>query len=94
MICPPHQILFGDEFKKNEVGKACGTYWKKKVAYRVLVGKPEGKRPLARPRGRWLDNTKMYFKEVGWRGVDWIVLAQGVNRWQAVLSAVMNFRFP
>jgi hypothetical protein len=48
----------------------------KRNAYRILVGKPEGKRPLGRPRRRWVDNIKMYFREVGWDGMDWIDLAQ------------------
>jgi hypothetical protein len=48
---------------------------KKRTAYRVLVGKPEGMRPLGRPRRRWVDNIKMYLREVGWGGIDWIDLA-------------------
>jgi hypothetical protein len=53
-------------------------------AYRILVGKPEGKRPLGRPRRRWVDNIKMYLKEIGWDGVDWIELAQGRDQWRAL----------
>ena len=62
-------------------------------AYRVLVGKPEGKSPLGRPRHRWEDNVKMDLKEVGW-GMDWIDLAQNRDRWQSLVSWVMNFRAP
>jgi hypothetical protein len=50
-------------------------------AYRALVGKPEGRRPLGRPRRRWEDNIKMDLREVGWGGMDWISLAQDRNRW-------------
>jgi hypothetical protein len=60
-------------------------------AYRILVGKPDGKRPLGRPRRRWVDNIKMDLREVGW---DWIDLAQGRVRWRAYVNAVMNLRVP
>jgi hypothetical protein len=59
-----------------------------------LVGKPEGKRPLGRPRRRWMDNTKMDLREVGWSGRHWIDLAQNKDRWRAHVNAVMNLRFP
>jgi len=61
--------------------------------HRVLVGKPEGKRPLARPRRRWEDNIKMDLQEVG-RGGDWMELAQDRDRWRALMNTVMNFRVP
>ena len=64
------------------------------LVYRVLVGKPEGKRPLGRPRRRREDNIKMDLKEVVCGGVDWIDLAQGRDRWQALMNAVMNLRVP
>jgi hypothetical protein len=60
--------------------------------YRVLVGKPEGKRPLERQRRRWEDGIKMDLREIGWGGVEWIHLAQDRDRWRAVVDAVMNFR--
>ena len=63
-------------------------------AYRVLVGKPEGKRPLGRPRRRWMDNISMYLQELGCVYVDWIGLAQDRDRWRTLLSAVMNLRVP
>jgi hypothetical protein len=62
--------------------------------YRVLVGKPEGKRPLGRTRSRWEDNIKMDLQEVGWGCGDWMELAQDRDRWRALVSAVMNFRVP
>jgi hypothetical protein len=63
----------------------------KRNAYRLLVGKPEGKRPLGRPRHRWLDNIKMDLLEIGWGGVDRIGLAQDRDKWRALVNAVMNF---
>jgi hypothetical protein len=60
--------------------------------YRVLVGKPEVKRPLGRPRHRWEDNIKMDLHEVGCRDMDWIELAQDRDRWRALVNTVMNFR--
>jgi hypothetical protein len=58
--------------------------------YKVLVGKPKGKRPLGRPRRRWENGIRMDLREIGLGGVDWIRLAQDRDRWQAVVSAVMN----
>jgi hypothetical protein len=60
--------------------------------YKVLVGNPEGKRPLGRPRRRWEDGMRMDLREIGFGGVDWIRLSQDRDRWRAVVSAVMNFR--
>jgi len=62
--------------------------------HKVLVGKPEGKRPLGRPRHRWEDNIKMDLQEVGRGFGDWMELAQDRERWQALVSTVMNFRVP
>jgi len=62
--------------------------------YRVLVGKPEGRRPLGRPRCRWVDNIRMDFQEVGCGYVDWIGLAQDRESWRTLVSAVMNLRVP
>jgi hypothetical protein len=61
--------------------------------YRVLVGKPERKTPLGRPRRRWKDNIKMDLQEVGYGGMDWIELAQDRDRWRALVNAVRTFGF-
>jgi hypothetical protein len=65
-----------------------------KGAYRVLVGRPEGKRPLGRPRRRWEDNIKMDLREIGIDGVNWIRLAQDRVQWRAFVNTVMNLRVP
>ena len=62
--------------------------------HRVLVGNPEGKRPLGRPRRRWEDNTKMDLQEVGGSRGDWMELAQDRDRWWALVGTVKNFRVP
>ena len=62
--------------------------------YRVLVGKPEGKRPLGRPRLRWEDNIEMDLQEVGNGGMDWIDMAQDRDRWRTLVNVVRNLRFP
>jgi hypothetical protein len=76
------------------MGGACSTNGEERNAYRLLVGKPEGNRPLGRPRCRWLDNIKMDLREVGWGDVDWIGLAQDRNRWRALVNSVLNLRVP
>jgi hypothetical protein len=63
-------------------------------AYRILVGKPEGKRPLGRPRRRWVDDIKMDLREIGWGGIDWIHLAQDRDQWRTLVNTVMNLRVP
>ena len=62
--------------------------------YRILMGKPGGKRPLGKPMRRWEDNIKMYLQEMGGEGMDWINEAQDRERWRALANAVMNLRFP
>jgi hypothetical protein len=63
-------------------------------AYSILVGKPEGRRTLGRPRRRWVDNITMDLREIGWDGMDWIELAQDRDQWRALVNTVMNLRVP
>jgi hypothetical protein len=76
------------------MGGSCSTYGEKRNAYRLLVGKPEGKRPLGRPRRRCVDNIMMDLGEVGWGDVYWIGLAKDRNRWRALVCSVLNLRVP
>jgi hypothetical protein len=78
----------------NEMGRACSTYGEDSGVHRVLVGKPEGKRPLGRPRRRWEDNIKMDLKEVGAGRGDWMELTQDRDRWRSLVGTVRNFRDP
>jgi hypothetical protein len=66
----------------------------KRNTYRILVGKPEGKKPLGRPRHRWEYNIKMDLKEIGWSVMDWIHLAQDRDQWRALVNMVMNLQVP
>jgi hypothetical protein len=66
----------------------------KRNAYTLLMGKPEGKRPLGRPRRRWVDNIRMDLGDVGWGDADWIGLAQDRNRWGALVNLVLNLQVP
>ena len=88
------QYCAGDKIEKNEMGWACGAYGWGEGVYRVLVGKPEGKRPLGRPRHRCVDNIKMDLQEVGCGYMDWIGRAQDRYSWLTLVSAVMNLRVP
>jgi hypothetical protein len=84
----------GDQIENNEMGDACSTYGESRVVYMVLVGKPEVKRPIGRPRHRWEDNIKMDLQEVGCEGTPWIDVVQDRYRWRTLLNAVMNIRVP
>jgi hypothetical protein len=76
------------------VGRVCSTNREKRNAYRILVGKPEGKRPLRRSRCRCEDDIRMDLREIGWGGIDWIDLAQDRDQWRALVNMVMNLRVP
>jgi hypothetical protein len=76
------------------MGRACSTNGAKRNAYRMLVGKPESKRPLRRPRSRWVDNIKMDLRETGLGGMDWIDLAQDRDQWRVLMNTIMNLRVP
>jgi transposase len=76
------------------VGWTCGTDGEGRGVYRVLIGRPEGKRPLGRPRCRLEDNIKMDLREIGIDGANWIQLAQDRIQWRACVNAVMNLRVP
>jgi len=78
----------------NGMARACGTYGGVRGVHRVLVGKPEGKRSLRRPRHRWEDNIKMHLQEVGGGRGDWMELAQDRDRWRALVGTVREFRVP
>jgi hypothetical protein len=66
----------------------------KRNACRILVGKPEGKRPLGRPKYRWVDNIKMDLREIGWGDMDWIDLAQDTDQWRALVNTIMKLEVP
>jgi hypothetical protein len=66
----------------------------KRNAYRILVGTPERKRPIGRPRRRWEDNIRMDLREIGWGDMNWIDLAQDRDQWKALVNTVMNLRVP
>jgi hypothetical protein len=78
----------------REMGGPCNTNVGKRNTYRLLVGKPEGKRPLGRPRLMWVDNIRMDLGEVGWGDVDCIGLAKDRNRWIALVDSVLKLRVP
>jgi hypothetical protein len=83
-----------DKIEENEMGGTRSTYGEGRGVYRILVGKPEGKRPLGRPRLRWEDNVRMDLQEVGCGCEGWIGLAQDRDTWRALVSAVRNLRVP
>jgi len=83
-----------DKIEKTEMSGDVARMGERRGVYSVLVWKPEGKRPLAKPRRRWEDSIKMDLQEVGGVGVDWIELAQDRDRWRALLVAVMYLRVP
>ena len=88
ILCTPHPI------EKNEWAGHVACMEEGRVVHNILVGKPEGKRPLGRPRHRWEDNIKMDLQEVGCGGMDWMKLAQDRDRWRALVNVVMKLQVP
>jgi hypothetical protein len=78
--------------RRRKLARHVARIGEKRNAYRLLVGKPEGKRPLGRPRRRWLDNIRIV--EVGWGDVNWIGLAQDRDTWRALVNSVLDLRVP
>jgi hypothetical protein len=76
------------------MGQECSTNGGKRNAYRISVGKPEGKRPLRRPRHRWVVNIKIHLREIGCDGMDWINLSHDRDQWRALVNIVMNLEVP
>jgi hypothetical protein len=76
------------------MGRVCSRNGEKWNAYRILVEKPEGQRPLGRSRRRWVDNIRIDLRETGWGGVDWVAAAQDRDRWRATVHTVMKFGVP
>ena len=92
MICTPHQYCSGDKIENNEMGGNVALLGEERGVYRALMGKPEGRRPLMRPRHRWEDNIKINLQEVRCGCKDWIELVQDRDRWRALVNVVMNHR--
>jgi hypothetical protein len=76
------------------MGGTCSTNGEKRNSYRIFLGKPEGKRPLGRPKCRWVDTIKMDRKEIRWDGVDWIDMTQDRDQWRALVYTVLNLQVP
>jgi hypothetical protein len=76
------------------MGRECSTHGEKMNAYSILMGKPEGKRPLGGPRHKCEDNDKMGLREIGWGDMDWMELTQDKNQWKALVNTVMNLQVP
>jgi hypothetical protein len=85
---------YNDQVNKHEMSRECSTHREKRDTYRVLVGKPEGKRPLERPRRRREDNIKMDRREIKWGSMDRINRAHDCDQWWALVNTLMNLRVP
>ena len=93
LYCSPNIVLVIKSRRMRWTGHVASMFEERGV-YRVLVGKPEGRRPLGRPRRRWVDNIRTDFQDVGCGYMDWIGLAHDRDGWRTLVSAVMNFRVP
>jgi hypothetical protein len=89
-----YSFNYNDQFKEGEIGRACSTNEPKRNAYRTLVGKPERKSPLGRPKRRWVNNVKMDLRETEWGDMDWNDLAQNRDQWRVLVYTVTNFWLP
>jgi hypothetical protein len=76
------------------MNRPCSTNWRKRNAYRILVGKPKGKRLLGKPRRRGKDNISVDLREIGWGYMDWTDLSQDRDQWRALVNMVVNLRVP
>jgi hypothetical protein len=84
--------VHNEKVEGEEMGVTCSTNGENVHAYRLLVGKPQEKRQLGRPRRRGVHNIRMDLGEVVWGDMDWIILAQDMNRWRALMNSVLNLR--
>jgi hypothetical protein len=82
------------KFRRMRLAGHVARKGEKRYAYRILVGKPEGKRPLRRPKRSWVNIIKMYLREIGWDDMNWIDVAQDRDQWRALVNTVMNLRVP
>jgi hypothetical protein len=94
LYCSPNTCIIIMKSRRIRWAGYVAGMGEKRNAYRLLVGKPEGRRPLGRPRRRWLDNIRMDLVEVGWGDVDWIGLVQDRDRWGALVNSVLILRVP
>jgi hypothetical protein len=81
-----------DQIKEDDIGGACNTHGKNEKYINILVGKPDGKRPLGRPKRRWEDNIWVDLGEMSWEGMEWIHMAQDRDQLRAIVNTVMNLR--
>jgi hypothetical protein len=93
-LCSSPSIIIIMKSRRMRWADHVARMGEKRNAYRLLVGNPEGKKPLGRPRRKWVDNIRMDLGEVGWGDVDWIGLDQDRNRWRAFVNSVLNLRVP
>jgi hypothetical protein len=87
-------IINNDQIKEDKMGRTCSTDGEKRNACKILMGKPEGKRRLGRPRQKWVDNIQMDLREIGSGGMDSIDVAQDRDQWRSLVNTVMNPRVP
>jgi hypothetical protein len=94
ITCALNQVKLELSSKKYEMDRAGSTHGEEGNAYRILVRKPERKRPLGRPRSRRVENIELRLREIEWGGMDWTDLVQYMNQWRALVNTVINLRVP